>query len=215
MTASSESDIKIPPNMARSLQEMRSLPAELPAEFETDFSQLTIPNLFSALRSPHPHAHPHTHPSLSTATVSPNAAGECREAHRSACVTEPIVTPPHPIPTRMACQENPTLPHCEAKKRATTALFELHQGQEENRRKNKKPAMTPPKILDATKKKSEVTEDPQLCAPYASDIYNYLRKLELKEYLVMTMSSIMEHHGPTYCFSMFMFNCHGERSIGS
>ncbi|MED6210882.1 hypothetical protein PIB30_068333 [Stylosanthes scabra] len=79
----------------------------------------------------------------------------------------------------MARQENPTLPHREAKKRATTALSKLHQGQEKNRRKNKKSATTLPKIVDATKKKSEITGDLQLCAPYASYIYSYLRKLEV------------------------------------
>ncbi|MED6162897.1 cyclin [Stylosanthes scabra] len=45
--------------------------------------------------------------------------------------------------------------------------------------KKQKPATTPPEIVVDATKKSEVTVDPQLCAPYASDIYDYLRQLEV------------------------------------
>ncbi|XP_061343283.1 putative cyclin-A3-1 [Gastrolobium bilobum] len=99
----------------------------------------------------------------------------------------------------MAHQENCTRPQREAKKRAAAAISEL-QGAAKKKRvalgdltnlsndvvapiqneKKRNVGKPKPTAAPAAKPMPEKSDDPQMCEPYVSDIYEYLRKLEVE-----------------------------------
>ncbi|XP_057721872.1 putative cyclin-A3-1 [Arachis stenosperma] len=87
-------------------------------------------------------------------------------------ISNSSVVPPQPQQPAKPVLDNRRFSQNEEKIKTTTT-----RGKKRTVGKNQKPAVTPPETVDAAKK-PEVTVDPQLCAPYVSDIYDYLRKME-------------------------------------
>ncbi|CAJ1972741.1 unnamed protein product [Sphenostylis stenocarpa] len=92
---------------------------------------------------------------------------------------------------------NPTRPQREAKKRAAAAICQLHGNSKKKRvvlgdltnvsnavavseiQKRKRIKLDKPAASVATPEKVDERSDPQLCGPYVSDIYEYLRGMEV------------------------------------
>jgi cyclin A len=87
---------------------------------------------------------------------------------------------------RVALSEIPTLPNSAD-----------HQAHSKKPRKSSSANVSKPKKtvrLPSPKPAADETGDPQLCAPYASDIYSYLRSMEVRALLSVSPSPPHRFH---------------------